>query len=112
MLNRRHRSRSCSPPTRKRSGTPEQRKQKLMRCLELSEMGDRTEIPSTSKRHKSDVAVGHKSHTALELPLSVPDIEIHDQPVYEGLQPHLPEIGDDCTARQKRYRGMYLFVFV
>ncbi|XP_075155827.1 uncharacterized protein LOC142229177 [Haematobia irritans] len=103
---RRHRSRSRSPPPRKRSATPERRKQKLMRWPEISEEGDRTEKPSTSKRHQTDIAVSHESRTAKELLLTVPDIEIHDQPVYEGLQPHLPEIRDDCTVRQKRDRAL------
>ncbi|XP_013101132.2 uncharacterized protein LOC106082922 [Stomoxys calcitrans] len=109
---RRLKSHSRSPPThrrRSRSPTPDHRK--LMRWPEKSEFSDRIEMPSTSKKqriddrllgsHVSEKLVPAKQGTQKSF---LPEVEIHDHPIYEGLQPHLPEIREEFTAKQKRDR--------
>ncbi|XP_073828750.1 panoramix [Musca autumnalis] len=96
---RRHASRSPSPN--------EKHGRKIMRWPKISEMEDRIEMANTSARVQEHLAeTKRKIKIEDEIPTrtSPEDVEYNEDELCENMQPHLPELGGEITAKQKRDR--------
>ncbi|XP_005189840.2 protein panoramix [Musca domestica] len=120
---RRHKSRSRSPikrrytrspsPSRRRlasrSPSPsDRRSRKIMRWPQESQVEDRMDAPSTSRRsHEYRAEDKRRIKTEAEKPpgrASPEDVEFNEDELSENMQPHLPELGGEITVKQKRDR--------